>query len=302
MPLQVLLEGTIAQVTLNDNLQYGIQWYFSEGRNFAVGSRTGSPLSSQLIDAAKPAFNAAAAAATGGLSMLYDAGDIKALLRAQADLGNVRVVSAPSLMVLNNQEAKINVGDQVPIQTSNLTNAIANTGTGTGTGTDGNAGGLGFAQANQIQYRDTGVILEITPRVNSSGMVIMDIKQIVSKPVETTTGVTTSPTIQKEEIESTIAVKDGETLALGGLIQTTNTYNRGGIPFLHELPLIGSLFGTTTNNENRTELVVLLTPKVVKTKQDSRQVTDELKRKLSDIYYDPFGRRKKYDWWRARKW
>jgi general secretion pathway protein D len=199
-------------------------------------------------------------------------------------------------MVLNNQEAKINVGDQVPIQTSSLQNAIA------GSGTDSGSNNNGFAQANQIQYKDTGVILEVTPRVNSSGMVLLDLSQEVSKPVETLTGVTSSPTIQKEKIESTIAVKDGETLALGGLIQTTNTYNKSGIPFLHELPLIGPLFGTTQNDEQRTELVILLTPKVVKTKQDARVVTEELKRKLSDIYYDPSKSPKKGDWWRARKW
>lgn len=298
MPLQVLLEATIAQVTLTDDLKYGIQWYLSTHRmglgstgNSATSTTPASSVAGKLGDAAAVA---GLAAATGGLSAIYSSGSIKALLAAQAGLGNLRVVSSPSLMVLNNQEAKINVGDQVPIQTSNLTNAVASTGTGTGN--------TGFAQANQIQYKDTGVILEITPRVNSNGMVIMDLSQTVSKPVETQTGVTSSPTIQKEEVETTIAVKDGETLALGGLIQTTNTYNKSGIPFLHELPYIGSFFGTTTNNDDRTELVILITPKVVKTKQDARIVTDELKRKLSDIYYDPTKPRKKGNWWRAKSW
>jgi general secretion pathway protein D len=285
MPLQVLIDATIAQVDLKDDLKYGIKWFFANG-NDAIGSGIAAP------------FNLTAAAATGGLSAIYDAGSIKALLYAQADLNNVKIISSPSLMVLNNQEAKINVGDQVPIQTSNLTNAIASTGTGTGTG----ANNTGFAQANQIQYKDTGVTLEITPRVNSNGMVIMDIQQIVSVAKETKTGVTTSPTINKEEIESTVAVKDGETLALGGLIQTTNQNNKSGIPFLHELPLIGPLFGSTDNKDDRQELVVLLTPRVVKTKQDARVVTDEFKRKLSNIYYDPTKPKKKGNWWRARDW
>jgi general secretion pathway protein D len=300
MPLQVLIEATIAQVNLGDTLKYGIQWYLSTHR-MGIGSTGNSP--TQDADASSVAgklSNAAQvaglAAATGGLSAIYSSGSIKALLAAQAGLGNVKVISSPSLMVLNNQEAKINVGDQVPIQTSSLQNAIA------GSGTDSGSNNNGFAQANQIQYKDTGVILEVTPRVNSSGMVLLDLSQEVSKPVETLTGVTSSPTIQKEKIESTIAVKDGETLALGGLIQTTNTYNKSGIPFLHELPLIGPLFGTTQNDEQRTELVILLTPKVVKTKQDARVVTEELKRKLSDIYYDPSKSPKKGDWWRARKW
>ncbi len=118
MPLQVLIDATIAQVDLKDDLKYGIQWYLSEGRNFAAGSSIGSPLATQLSDAAKPLFKTAAAAATGGLSSIYDAGDLKVLLRAQADLNNVKIISSPSLMVLNNQEAKINVGDQVPLQTA----------------------------------------------------------------------------------------------------------------------------------------------------------------------------------------
>ncbi|MBM4206730.1 MAG: type II secretion system protein GspD [Gammaproteobacteria bacterium] len=292
MPLQVLIDATIAQVDLKDELEYGIKWYLSEQRTVAAGSDTPSPL-----DSARALFDAAAAS-TGGLSTIYNAGDLKVLLRAQADLNNIKIISSPSVMVLNNQEARINVGDQVPIQTSNLTNAIASSGGG---GILGN-NNTGFAQANQIQYTDTGVTLEVTPRVNSNGMVILEILQIVSSAKETQTGVTTSPTINKEEMESTIAVKNGETIALGGLIQTDNTANRSGIPFLHELPLIGPLFGSTNLKDNRQELVVLLTPRVVKTKQDSRVVTDEFKRKLSNIYYDPIRPRRKGDWWRKRDW
>jgi len=180
----------------------------------------------------------------------------------------------------------------VPIQTSTLSNAISSTG----------SSGTGFAQANQIQYKDTGVILEVTPRVNSNGMVIMDIHQTVSSVKATQTGVTTSPTIQKKEIESTVAVKDGETLALGGLIETTSNFTKSGIPFLHELPYVGSLFGSTTRKDDKTELVVLITPRVVSTKQDAKIVTDEFKRKLTATYYDPTKPRKKGNWWRARNW
>lgn len=269
MPLQVLIDATIVSVTLRDDLQYGIQWYFSQGRS-GVGLNPSTALT-QLGDAAS---TAALAAATGGFSAIYSSGSVKALLKAQSDLNNINVISSPSLMVLNNQQAKINVGDQVPIQTSTLTNAIASTDPSTG----------GLAQASQIQYLDTGVTLEVTPRVNANGMVIMEIKQIVSSPVATTTGVTTSPTIQKKEIESFVAVKDGETIVLGGLIDNNNTYNRSGIPFLHELPWIGPLFGSTTRNNDKNELVVLLTPRVVKSKQDSRIISDEFKRKLTGIY------------------
>ena len=200
---------------------------------------------------------------------------IHALLNAQASLNNVNVISSPSLMVLNNQEAKINVGDQVPIQTSTLTNAVSST--------DQNNG---LAQSSQIQYKDTGVTLEVTPRVNANGMVIMEIKQEVSKAVETTTGVDTSPTINKKEIESFVAVHDGETIVLGGLIDEGNTDNDAGIPFLHDVPWIGPLFGNKSYKKEKNELVVLITPRVVKSKQDSRVISDEFKRKLTGIYED----------------
>jgi general secretion pathway protein D len=293
MPLQVLIDATIAEVTLKDDLKYGIQWYLQSG-NLGVGSNTPGG----TMNAANQALKIAANTLTGGLSSLYDAGNLKILLNAQATLNNVKVISSPSLMVLNNQEAKINVGDQVPLQTSSTSVPLAG-------GGDNNAT---LAQSNQIQYKDTGVTLEVTPRVNSNGMVIMDILQIVSGVVpqpttgNTSVGVTTTATINKKEIESTVAVKDGETLAMGGLIKTQNDNVKSGIPFLHELPGIGSLFGSTTRNEDRTELVVLITPRVVKTKQDARVVTDEFKRKLTGIYYDPRHPRKKGDWWRAKDW
>ncbi|WP_411726470.1 type II secretion system secretin GspD [Methyloglobulus sp.] len=292
MPLQVLIDATIAEVTLKDDLQYGIQWYLSTNR-LGLGSSPSS-VAGKLGDAAAVA---ALAGATGGLSAIYSSGSVKAVLNAQSQLNNVKIISSPSLMVLNNQEAKINVGDQVPLQTSSTSVPIAG-------GTDG----ASIAQSNQIQYKDTGVTLEVTPRVNSNGMVIMDISQIVSNVVpqpldtETSVGVTTTATIRNREIESTVAVRDGETFALGGLITSNDEFIKSGIPFLHELPYIGPLFGSTTRNENRTELVVLITPRVVKTKQDARVVTDEFKRKLTGIYYDPTKPRKKGDWWRARDW
>jgi general secretion pathway protein D len=184
-------------------------------------------------------------------------------------------------MVLNNQEAKINVGQQVPISTGSSSIPLSG-----GTGTAGS-----FAQSNTIQYMDTGVTLEVTPRVNANGMVIMDIKQIVSSVVSIpAVGATDtqkqSPTIDKKEIESSVAVLDGETIALGGLIDEQNTENKNGIPWLYELPLIGPMFGSTTYDTTKNELVVLITPRVVKSKLDSSKVTNEFKRKLTGIYQD----------------
>ncbi len=257
MPLQVLIDATVVQVKLTDNLKYGISWYFNEGN------------SQTLVNAATAI---ALPAVTGGLSTFYNAGSVKALLKAEASLDNINVISSPSLMVLNNQKARINVGQQVPISTGTFSSVI-NTGT----------------QSSTIQYKDTGVTLDVTPRVNANGLVIMKLKQVVSKVVSVTDPTDTqkqSPTIDKKEITSSVAVADGETIVLGGLIDDAITDTKNGIPYLYQLPIIGSLFGGTTKSDIKTELVILITPRVVKSKQDSRVISNEFKRKLTGIYQE----------------
>jgi len=259
MPLQVLIDATVVQVKLTDKLQYGISWYFNEGN------------SQTLINSAA---SIAAAASTGGLSTFYNAGSVKALLKAEATLDNVNVISSPSLMVLNNQKARINVGQQVPISTGTFSSVI-NTGT----------------QSSTIQYKDTGVTLDVTPRVNANGLVIMKLKQVVSNvvtvsPLDATETQKQSPTIDKKEITSSVAVADGETIVLGGLISDNVSDNKNGVPYLYNLPIIGSLFGGTKKENEKTELVILITPRVVKSKQDSRVISNEFKRKLTGIYQE----------------
>ncbi|MDD5633078.1 MAG: type II secretion system secretin GspD, partial [Methylococcales bacterium] len=272
MPLQVLIDATVVQVNLTDNLKYGIAWYLNNGKPETLINGVNGALSTLAP--------LAAAGATSGLSMFYNAGTVKALLHAEASLDNVNVISSPSLMVLNNQKARINVGQQVPISTGSSSIPLA-----------GGATTASFAQTNSIQYKDTGVTLDVTPRVNANGMVIMKLKQIVSKVVQVsaTGGSTTqqqSPTLDKKEIDSSVAVHDGETIVLGGLIDEQVETVRNGIPWLYQLPVIGSLFGGTTKNNTKTELVILITPRVVKDKQDSRVISDEFKRKLTGIYQE----------------
>ncbi|TAL51342.1 MAG: type II secretion system protein GspD, partial [Methylovulum sp.] len=268
LPLQVLIDATIVSVSLTDELQYGIAWYLKKEAS-AVGSGLGG--AAVLGTMGQKAVAATSAVATGGLSALYNSGSINALLSAQATNNKVNVISSPSLMVLNNQQATIEVGDQIPILTSSLSTAV-------GSGTNG------IAQSNSIQYTDTGVKLEVTPRVNANGMVIMEINQSVSSPKKTTVSNIESATIEKKEINSSVAVHDGETIVLGGLIDDNNAANKGGIPWLHQLPWIGPLFGSTDNSRIKKELVVLITPRVVKSKQDSRLISSEFKRKLTGIY------------------
>jgi len=271
MPLQVLIDATIVDVTLKDTLKYGIKWFLSHnnGGNNAAGSDAGSIVAT--------ATNALVAASTGGFGYAFvsNSGDISAVLEAEALKSNVNVISSPSLMVLNNQEATIQVGTEVSLRTSETINlSSANT---TDNGTSNNV-------TSTIQQRKTGVTLTVKPRVNASGLVIMDIEQKIEDFADGTTN--GNPDILSREIKSSVAVNSGETIVLGGLISENNSHIKDGIPFLHELPLIGPLFGSTNKTQRRTELVVLITPRVVKSKQDARLVTNEFKRMLSGIYQE----------------
>lgn len=271
LPMQVLIDATIVEVTLNDDLKYGIQWYFSHnngGTNIIKGGGANPEKDGiKLSEIAAGVFS-------GGFTYAFSSNskDINAILKAEATNNNINVISSPSLMVLNNQEASIKVGDSVPMRTSQSTNTNDATNP---------------IQTSGIQMVDTGINLSIRPRVNAGGLVLMDILQTVNGVKETETSDIDSPTISKREIESSVAVQSGETIVLGGLIKEDNTYNRYGVPLLHEIPLIGPLFGSTTRNKDKNELVVLITPRVVNSRQDAQSITDEFRRKLSSIYAVP---------------
>jgi general secretion pathway protein D len=138
---------------------------------------------------------------------------------------------------------------------------------------------------SEVEYRDTGVILDIIPRVNASGLVMLDIIQEVSDVVATTQAISavTTPTIQQRRIASTVAISSGETVALGGLIRDNNANAIVGIPVLSEIPILGNLFKTTTDSVRRTELLVLLTPRVIRDRYDARAVTDDLRKRLRSL-------------------
>lgn len=270
MPLQVLIDATIVDVTLKDNLKYGIQWYFSHNNggknNISGGGDIFKSLSSIALGTVTGGF---------GYSFVSNSGDIRAVLSAEALKENIDVISSPSLMVLNNQEASIQVGNEISLRTTQNSTLSG----GVGENND-------LVQTSQVQQRKTGVKLKVKPRVNASGLVIMEIEQSVEDPGALKEGAI-NPDILTREINSSVAVHSGETIVLGGLIKENNTQGKTGVPFLHELPLIGSLFGSTTYGQDKTELVVLITPRVVRSKQDGRLVTDEFKRKLTGIYEKP---------------
>lgn len=254
VPLQVLIEATIAEVTLNDKLQYGLEWFIKSGKF----SFTLSNLATGAVSSSFPGFSAVASGFGG---------DVHVVLSALDQITKVRVLSSPQMMVLNNHSAVLQVGDQVPILTRSAVSV-----------TDPAA-----PVVNSIEYHDTGVILRVTPRVNESGLVTMDIRQEVSDVVPTSTSTIDSPTIQQRYLDSSVAIDSGETIAMGGLIQDRKTNDNTGIPLLSEIPLLGHLFKTTTDQLQRTELLVLITPRIVRDADQARSVTQELRDHLTAL-------------------
>ncbi len=253
-PLQVLLEAVIAEVSLTNGLQYGVQFFYrgNQENQFA--------LSRSQSDAISPSFP--------GFSYIFTRGtNIKVVLDALASVTHIEIISSPQLLVLNNQVATLQVGDQVPIITAQAVSTITS----------------GAPIVNSIQYHDTGVILRVTPRVNDGGSVMMDISQEVSNVASTNTSSINSPTITQRKINSTVVVQDNETVALGGIISNSSEKGRSGLPFLQDIPLLGNLFRTTDNKTAKTELIVLITPHVVDNSQKARSVTQELRQKLPAI-------------------
>jgi general secretion pathway protein D len=257
-PSQVMIEAAIVEVTLNDELQYGVQWQFGNG----TGKNT-----TALAAGPTPTPSIVPSGFSQGLNYFYVHNTIAAALTALETLTKINVVSAPKLMVLNNQTASLQVGDQVPTLAETSVSTI----------------GTNAPVVNSITYRDTGIILKITPRVNSGGVVLLDISQEVSAVVPTTGPQINSPTISTRKVATSVAVQDGETLALGGLISNSVQDRQSGIPYLSRIKILKSLFGTTDTTHDKTELIVLLRPRVVRSVDDGRALTDELRDKLQSL-------------------
>lgn len=251
-PNQVMLEATIAEVTLRDDLAYGLTWFLRSGDFDLTFSN---------------AENGAVAETFPGFSVLFSGDDGRAALSAVASVTDVKVLSSPTLMVLDNRTATLQVGDEVPIVTQTSVSTI-----------DPDA-----PIVNQVTLRDTGVILKVTPRVNDGGRVMLDIEQEVSDVVETQTSGIDSPTIQQRRIQTTVAVDDGSTIALGGLIRDRVTDVNTRIPLLGDIPGLGELFRSTTKKNERTELIVLITPRVVTNGDEAQRVTQELRDRMRGV-------------------
>lgn len=266
-PTQVLIEASIVEVTLTDDLQYGLQWAFSDSRSttgytglgvLSGNTNTGglNPLNSnnELGPLVKPASGFS-------YTLKNPLGNVRAILTALSAKTTLKVIASPSLMVLDNHTASIVVGNQTPIQagtTQNIENNVTST---------------------NIQYKDTGVNLMVTPSVNAGNIVTMQVDQSVTD-VGAQDEITKQRFFLQRQLSSKVAVRSGESIVMGGLIQETGRSGKSGLPVLHEVPVFGNLFGTTKTDSTRTELLVVLTPRVVRSDVEITEVGADLRDRM----------------------
>jgi general secretion pathway protein D len=254
--LQVSIDATIAEITLNESLTYGVQ-FFLKSRDLGLGDDKGSGLLSrtatQILSRPLPGFN----------FLLGPELEPRLILDALRTVSDVKVISTPSVVVLDNQVATLQVGDQVPVATASATVLT----------------GTGAPVVNTIDYRNTGVILRVVPRINSNGNVLLDVEQEISNVAPGSAGSLT-PTVSQRKVKSSIAVASGQTVLLAGLISETQQSGRSGIPLVDQLGELGKLIGSNNKSQLRTELIIFIRPQIIRDGVDAMRVAEELRTKL----------------------
>lgn len=259
MPLQVHIEAQVVEVQLTGSLSYGVNWFFENAVPEEFGNAQGRDIWGDIAGSIGPQGNEGS-----GLAWTFLGRNAAAVITALDRVSDVRVLSTPSVVVRNNAEAKLDVGTKIPVNSTSFNPIIGETpGTGTGTYT-------------QVQYLDTGVILTVTPRISRDGTVFMEIDQEVSTP---------SPPdpdnpggnreINKRSLTTEAAVKSGETVMLAGLITDNQSQGSSGVPGLSRLPVVGGLFGRKSQTNDRSEVIILVTPRVIRDPNEARRLTDE---------------------------
>jgi len=260
-PLQVAIDVTVAEVSLKNELQYGVQYYLAsicgKGSSQLCGGSIGFS-STHVLKRTIPGAN----------FVLGNAKDPAVVISALKTVTDVKVLSAPALVVLDNQQAVLQVGDEVPIITRQATDTVV----------------AGAPVVNSVDRRNTGVILKVTPRVNSNGVVNLDVSQEVSQVASNDPNL--GPTISQRLVQSTVAVNSGQTVLLGGLISSKNNLNRSGVPILMDIKALGDLFAQTDKSLDRTELIIFIRPQIIRNGMDAQLVAEELRSKLGTLGRD----------------
>ena len=258
-PMQVQIETRILEVNLSGELDLGVQWY--------LGRLAGNSASTTVANASGSqgalGGGGAGLGATDSLFYSFVSSNLQVALHALETNGRTQVLSAPSLVVMNNQQAQIQVGDNIPISQTTVNTNVSDT------------------TLSSVEYVQTGVILDVLPRINPGGLVYMDIKQQVSD-ANTSTALDNNgnPRISTRSVSTQVAVQSGQTVLLGGLIKQDNSDTASTVPYLGRIPGLRWLFGTTSKSKKRTELIVLITPRVVTSNSQARQVTDDYRQQL----------------------
>jgi general secretion pathway protein D len=268
IPLQVLIEATIAEVDLNNSLQYGTQFFFKTDHFAETLGPPASPANFPSLNPNSPNF--LSFPSSSPYFILSKSPNFA--LSALAEVTKVKVLSAPQVMVLDNQPASLQVGQQVPVLTGQATSNLA----------------PGAPTVNSVDYHETGVIMQVTPRVNTGGLVTLDIAQEVSDVAQAATNtVQGSPTFDDQVFRTRVAVQDGQTVGMAGLIRDNASVGNSGVPLLKDIPVVGTLFSTQANARLRTELLVLITPHVVRDQRDARALTEDLRGQLTNAALVP---------------
>jgi len=269
---QVSIEVTIAEVALTDELQTGLEWLFRgaspSGRGSGGNFTTSTPFNPAVAAAAVAGATPVGLAVSAGFNYLINntnfPGGVQAALHLLDTYGSTKVISNPYLAALDNQKATIKVGDSIPIASNSTVGGTTNVITTTS------------------QYIDTGVLLQVTPHINAGGLVTMEVDAEVSTP-----GVASSPDlappINTRSVQTLLAVPSGQTMVMGGLIIENKQTNSEGLPLISRIPVLGGLFGTQTLTNDRTELILFITPHVVASEEDVSRIIDDMRRKMERL-------------------
>jgi general secretion pathway protein D len=272
IPRQVLMDVMVAEVSLTGSEAFGVEYELFRKYNPSIFGQTfdsqGAVRSGIFNQATRPATDAAPFAQfLNGISGVAGRGNtIRAFISALATDNRAKILSSPSVLATDNRPARIQVGREIPVLSSQSQSVVGDS-----------------PIVNSVQYRNTGVILTIIPQVNSQGLVHLQVKQEVSDVGAPSFGNTNSPSFTTRDAETTAVVQDGDTLAIGGIISDTTRRDRSGVPYLMDLPVLGRLFGTTNDTKDRTELVMLITPHVVRNRDEAHQVTEAFKDKVYGV-------------------
>jgi general secretion pathway protein D len=266
---QIAIEATIAEVTLNDTLNYGVQFFLASQKGSISSTVASAPGAANAIDPPSNAVNAAAGALLGralpGFNFLIGSENSpRVVLDALHNVTDVKVLSNPSLVVLDNEPATLQVGDQVPFSTGTATVLTANN-----------------TVVNTIDYKNTGIILRVLPRANANGKIVLDIEQEISSVAAGTAAGSLTPTISQRRVKSSISVNSGQTVLLAGLISETENKQRQGIPILDSIPGVGDAFSHQNTSRARTELILFIRPTVIRDAVDAHVIAEEMRTKMN---------------------